>query len=62
MNIHEFSVIPKATQPKTIHWRPLHGVKYQPRIVNPVTWEFLVKNKLNLIQIKLNKYDQGLGL
>ena len=28
MNIHKFSLKTKATQPKTIHWHPLQGIKY----------------------------------
>ena len=37
MNIHKFNTKPKATVPKTIHWRPLREVKYPARKVNPMT-------------------------
>ena len=54
VNIHKFSVKPRATEPKTIHWRPLQDVKYPPRKVNPVTWEIFSRqqNKFDLRQVK----------
>ena len=48
MNIYKFSVKPKATQPKTIHWRPLQGVKYPPRKVNSVTCEIFRQEQIKL--------------
>ena len=54
MNIHKFNVKPKTIQPKTIHWRPLHEVKYLARKVNPTTWENFSQEdiKLNPKEVK----------
>ena len=48
MNVYKFGVKPKATHPKTVHWRPLQDVKYQPRKIKTVTWEIFMQENITL--------------
>ena len=61
MNIHKFNTKPKTISPKTIHWRPLRGVKYPPRKVNLTTWEIFSQEEMKLVPKEVKQLQLGLG-
>ena len=56
---HKFNVKPNATEPKTIHWRPLRDVKYPPQKVNPITWEIFSQQQIKLDSMQVKQIRLG---
>ena len=59
ISVYKFGVKPKITQPKTIHWCPLKGVKYPPRKVNPVTREIFSQEQIKLTPKQFKEIRSG---
>ena len=61
MNIHKFNAKPKTIPPKTIQWQLLREVKYPPRKVNSITWEFFSQEDIKLKPKEVKQIQLGLG-